>query len=43
MGISIEFGSEKQEYIEDAIMLFDVKERLTISVPEYLYNKLKGE
>lgn len=43
MGISIEFGSELQDKIEEAIALFDVKERLTISVPEYLYNKLKGE
>lgn len=43
MGISIEFGSELQDKIEEAIALFDVKERLTISVPEYLYNKLKEE
>lgn len=43
MGISIEFGSESQDRIEEAIALFDVKERLTISVPEYLYNKLKEE
>lgn len=42
LGISIEFGSESQEKIEDAIKLFDVKERLEVSVPEYLYNKLKG-
>lgn len=43
MGISIEFGSESQEKIEEAINLFDVKERLEVSVPEYLYKKLKGE
>ncbi|MDE5630415.1 MAG: hypothetical protein K2I70_02330 [Bacilli bacterium] len=43
MGMSIEFGSESQEKIEDAIKLFDVQERLTLSVPEYLYKKLKGE
>lgn len=43
MGMSIEFGSESQAKIEDAINLFDVQERLTVSVPEYLYKKLKGE
>lgn len=40
MGISIEFGSESQESVEEVIKMFDVKERLTMSVPEYLYNKL---
>lgn len=40
IGISIEIGSENQEKIENAIQLFDIKERLEISVPEYLYNKL---
>lgn len=43
IGVSIEFGSESQEKIEDAINLFDVQERLNVSVPEYLYNKLKGD
>ncbi len=40
IGTSIEIGSESQEKIENAIQLFDVKERLEKSVPEYLYNKL---
>lgn len=40
IGISIEFGSNYPEIIEQAISLFDVKERLDKSVPEYLYNKL---
>jgi len=40
IGISIEFGSEKSDIIESAILLFNVKERLNISVPEYLYDKL---
>lgn len=40
IGTSIEIGSENLEEIENAIQLFDVKERLEESVPEYLYNKL---
>ena len=40
IGISIEFGSEESEIIESAISLFNVKERLNVSVPEYLYNKI---
>ena len=45
IGVSIEFGSNCSEIIEQAISLFNVKERLDESVPEYLYNKLikKGE
>ncbi len=43
MGISIEFGSDDQKEIEKAINLFSVKERLEVSVPEYLYKKLDGE
>ena len=44
LGWSIEFGSENSKAIEDAIKLFNVKERLSISVPEYLYNlKIKGD
>lgn len=39
IGISIEFGSMDAELIENAILLFPVKERLTESVPEYLYKK----
>ena len=37
IGYSIEFGAEDNECIENAIALFDVKERLEMSVPEYLY------
>lgn len=40
MGTSIEIGSEDPQEIENTIQLFDVKERLKESVPEYLYNKL---
>lgn len=40
MGTSIEIGSENPQEIENTIKLFDVKERLEESVPEYLYNKL---
>ncbi len=39
LGISIEFGSLENKYIEKAIAIFDVKERLSESVPEYLYKK----
>ena len=40
IGISIEFGSNDEKIIEDAITLFDVKERLNESIPEYMYKKL---
>jgi len=40
VGASIEFGSENEDIIEGAIKLFNVKERLNISVPEYLYKLL---
>lgn len=43
IGYSIEFGSNDEKTIEKAISLFDVKERLNVSVPEYLYNKLLQE
>ena len=39
IGISIEFGCEQQETIEDIINLFNIKERLNISLPEYIYLK----
>lgn len=39
LGLSIEFGSVSQTRIEEAIKLFNVKERLEMSVPEYLYRK----
>lgn len=39
MGLSIEFSSSSQEKIEESIKLFDVKERLEVSVPEYLYKR----
>ena len=41
VGISIEFGSTNSGTIEEAISLFNVKERLNKSIPEYLYKKLK--
>lgn len=41
IGISIEFGSNDEQIIEEAITLFNVLERLDESVPEYLYKKLK--
>lgn len=42
IGWSIEFGAvEEENAIEEAICLFNVKERLTVSIPEYLYNKMK--
>lgn len=40
IGVSVEFGTNNSEVIEQAISLFNVKERLNESVPEYLYNKL---
>lgn len=40
IGTSIEIGSENPVEIENAVQLFDIKERLKESVPEYLYNKL---
>lgn len=39
LGLSIEFGSSNNERIEDVIKLFNVKERLEVSVPEYLYKR----
>lgn len=39
IGWSVEFGSESSDAIEKAISLFDVKERLRVSVPEYLLQK----
>lgn len=39
IGLSIEFGSFNNDKIEDAIKLFNVKERLEVSVPEYLYKR----
>lgn len=43
MGISIEFGSEDVRQIENALQLFPKAKRLTESVPEYLFHKLKEE
>lgn len=39
VGISIEIGSKLHSSIEEIIKLFNVKERLTVSLPEYLLNK----
>lgn len=40
VGTSIEIGAENPEEIENTIQLFEIKERLEESVPEYLYKKL---
>lgn len=40
IGTSIEIGSENSKKIESTIQLFDINERLEVSVPEYLYDKL---
>ena len=40
LGMSIEFGSNNQNVIEEALTYFDIKERLTESVPEYMYEKV---
>ena len=41
IGYSIEFSSKNENEIEKAINMFNIKERLNISIPEYLYNMLE--
>ena len=42
LGISVEIGSEDEELIEEVLSSLDIEERLTMSLPEYMYNKVKG-
>ena len=42
LGISVEIGSEDEELIEKLLSSLDIEERLTMSLPEYMYNKVKG-
>lgn len=40
LGISVEIGSEDEKLIEEVFSSLDIKERLTVSLPEYMYNRL---
>lgn len=40
VGISIEIGSEDADKIEEVLLDLDVRERLTNSLPEYMYERL---
>ena len=42
IGLSVEIGSNDDELIEKIYVDLDVKERLAVSLPEYMYKKLKG-
>lgn len=39
VGISVELGSEDEKLMEDILNDLDIKERLTKSLPEYMYDK----
>lgn len=43
VGISIEVGSEDEEKIEEVLEDLDVRERLTQSLPEYMYERQKED
>lgn len=40
LGKSIELGSEDESLIEEVFNSFDIKERLTESLPEYMYEQI---
>ena len=41
LGISVEIGSENDKLMEELLASLDIKERLTLSLPEYLFEKSK--
>ena len=41
VGLSVEIGSEDEKLIEEVMSSLDIKERLTVSLPEYMYEKTK--
>lgn len=42
LGISAEIGAEDDRTLDQIVNSLDVKERLRVSVPEYIYQKMKG-
>lgn len=40
LGLSVEIGSEDEELMEDVFSLLDIQERLSISLPEYMYERV---
>ncbi len=42
LGISVEIGSEDETLLEEAFNSLDIKERLNVSLPEYMYNKIRN-
>ena len=42
LGISIEIGSEDETLMEEVLTSLDFGERLTISLPEYMYERVKS-
>ena len=43
IGLSVELGSSDEKLLEEAFSSLDVKERLTMSLPEYMYKKIKED
>ena len=43
LGLSVEIGSEDEELIEEILNSLDFKEKLEISLPEYMYRKIKKD
>ena len=41
VGISVELGSEDESLLEEVFASLDNKERLDVSLPEYMYKKVK--
>lgn len=42
LGISVEIGAMDADKIDQIVNSLDIKEQLTVSVPEYIYQKMKG-
>ena len=43
LGLSVEIGSEDEELIEKILNSLDFQEKLEISLPEYMYRKIKKD
>ena len=41
LGISVELGSEDEKILEEALTSLNFGERLTMSLPQYMYEKIK--
>ena len=40
LGISVEIGSNDESLLEEVFNSLDIKERLTVSLPEYMYERI---